>query len=438
MSDLDAVVSVSITATTTTPSQAGFGTPLILAQHTHFVERYRIYTTLAGMVADGFVAGEPAHRAATSLLQQNPSIPSFVVGRAANDQVQTYTITPVAVNSTAYTLYINGTAGTYTSDATASVAEITAGLKVAIDLLGENITVTDNTTDLTIAANTVPDAFSLYPNDRTLFVIENITADLGGVAGVAQDITDVNTAYSDWYCLILCNQGLAVQTAAAALVETLTKYMPLASADSGIYNGASTTDIAYVTNAANYERCSIIYDPKAIYTYPDAGWAGRCLPDLPGSITWAFKQITGSFATQFTSTEITAMEAKKANYYTERNALSRVYWGYTAAGTFIDVTRSVDFISSRLQEYIYALLATSKKVPFTDTGIAQIEAQVRAVLELSVSQGILNPDYVISVPLASAVSDENKALRKLTLVSFTGTLKGAIHKVIPIAGEITA
>ena len=54
------IVDVTITAQTAAPSRVGFGVPLVMAYHTHFVERVRNYTGLAGMIADGFTATEDA------------------------------------------------------------------------------------------------------------------------------------------------------------------------------------------------------------------------------------------------------------------------------------------------------------------------------------------------------------------------------------------
>ena len=99
--------------------------------------------------------------------------------------------------------------------------------------------------------------------------------------------------------------------------------------------------------------------------------------------------------------------------------------------TFIDITRSVDFLRARLQEFIYAQLANLDKIPFTDEGVAVIEAEVRAVLQLGIGQGILaaNPEPVITVPRVADVSFSDKASRLLPDVEFEATLAGAIHSV---------
>lgn len=437
MSQLDQIITVSITSATSTASQAGFGLPMILAQHTHNTDKYRLYSSLAGMVTDGFVAGEPAYRAATSILSQDPHPTQFAIGRATRDQKQKIKLTPVVLATTAYTVYVNGVAATFTSDATPLAAEICAGLKIAIDALAKPVVVVDASPYITIESSTIPDAFSFYVNNRYLFKIENLTPDLGGANGVAQDLADICLDYNDWYMLHLCNQGTAVIQAAAAYIETVDKQMIVSSADSDIYNSGSTTDIGYILHLAAYNNTSVIHHPKSLVTYPCCGWAGRCLPDDPGEITWAFKTVTGSDSIAYTDSERTAMEDKMVNYYTSYNSLPRMYWGTGASGLFIDITHSLDFMKSRLQESLFTLMANSKKIPFNDVGITTLETVVRAVLQMCVGQGILNEGFTVTVPKASDVSAPDKALRKLTMVSFNGVFQGAIHSC-NISGYVTA
>lgn len=70
---------------------------------------------------------------------------------------QNQTVTPSAANSTAYTLSITSggvtTNYTYTSDADATVAEITAGLTALINAGTQPVTATDNTTSMSLVAD---------------------------------------------------------------------------------------------------------------------------------------------------------------------------------------------------------------------------------------------------------------------------------------------
>ncbi len=67
--------------------------------------------------------------------------------------VQDVKITPLAQNSTKYTVTINGADFDFTSDASATVAEITAGLKAAIDGGSEAVSTVDNGTDLDVTSS---------------------------------------------------------------------------------------------------------------------------------------------------------------------------------------------------------------------------------------------------------------------------------------------
>jgi hypothetical protein len=93
------------------------------------------------------------------------------------------------------------------------------------------------------------------------------------------------------------------------------------------------------------------------------------------------------------------------------------------------------------------LLINRDKVPYTDDGIALIEARIRQALELGQDRGGIAPTeydedgnenlgFTIEVPLASNISANQKASRVLTDVKFTARLAGAIH-VVEIYGSLT-
>jgi hypothetical protein len=181
-----------------------------------------------------------------------------------------------------------------------------------------------------------------------------------------------------------------------------------------------------------------MYHPKANSQFPGAAWAGRCLPLDPGSITWKFMTLSGVDYIDFTATEQGYITAKDCNNYVRIAGISMTQEGVTSSGEFIDVVRGIDFIRARLQEYIFGLLARANKIPFTNAGIAAVEAEVRAVMQLGISQSILtaDPAPVVQAPKASEVSTNDKAARLLPDVTFTGYLAGAIHAV-QVSGTIS-
>lgn len=80
-----------------------------------------------------------------------------------NAAKQLFTIVVTTVeNSADFTVTVNGTAYTYTSDASATKPEITAGLKALIDAGDEGVTITDDLTDtLTIENDSFDDEVTI-------------------------------------------------------------------------------------------------------------------------------------------------------------------------------------------------------------------------------------------------------------------------------------
>ena len=109
-----------------------------------------------------------------------------------------------------------------------------------------------------------------------------------------------------------------------------------------------------------------------------------------------------------------------------------------AQGEFIDIVRGVDWLTSRIQEFVYSVLVNSNKVPYTDSGIAAIEAEIRRALQLGIGNNFIanDPAPTVTVPKSTNVPSNDKAQRILRNVKFQATLAGAIHAV-NITGTVT-
>ena len=121
--------------------------------------------------------------------------------------------------------------------------------------------------------------------------------------------------------------------------------------------------------------------------------------------------------------------------------------GKVAAGEWIDVIRFRDWLQEEITVNVFNALINRDKIPYTDEGIAVIEAQIRKALQLGVRRGGIAPDeydedgntnlgYTVEVPLAASISANQKASRVLNDVKFTARLAGAIH-VVKITGSLT-
>lgn len=435
---LDDIVNVVITTQTVPISRVGFGTPLIMSYHTNFGTRAKEYsasTALADMVTDGFATTDPAYLAAQAILSQNPRPNKIILGRETGTAKKKLKITPTTPEaSTDYIVYVNGLEAKYTSDATPTAAEITAGLKTAIDALSQNVTVTDNTTDIDIEANTVADWFTFKIQLRRLLTRNDDTPD--GSPTFATDLAAVINENNDWYSLHPTNHSHAVIAAAAAAIEALKKILVVSSGDDDIPT-AATDDIASTLATSAYARTALMFHPEP-YKFAGAAWAGKILPKDPGSVTWKFKTLAGIPVYVLSGAEEGYVRGKYCNYYTAIAGTSITQDGWTSAGEFIDITRGTDWFRARLQERIFGHLAAQDKIPFTDIGVGVIEADVRAQIRQGIANTFLaeTPEPSVTVPAVADVSDADKANRYLPDVTFEATLAGAIHS-LKIEGVIS-
>lgn len=108
-----------------------------------------------------------------------------------------------------------------------------------------------------------------------------------------------------------------------------------------------------------------------------------------------------------------------------------------ASGEYIDVIRGRDWLTARLRERIFGLLANVRKVPYTQGGIDQVVSQVDAQLREGIGAGYLSGDipegqelpFIVTAPEIGDISQADKIARLLPDVAFTATLAGAIHAV---------
>ncbi len=420
------IVNVQITTETGAVLQAGFGVPLILSAHNINSDRIRFYTQTADMLSDGFLSSSPEVKAASALFAQNPRPERVAVGRRDNRPTQAFTLTPVVGNAASYRVKLNGQVAAFVSDASATLAEVTAGLAAALTALAvPNVTVADAGTAVTLTGA----APGVWFDVESLDVSRLAVAQTHAAADPAADLAAILAADASWYGVVSLFNSSAEVAAIAGWVEANGKLFIAQTNDSAVLT-AATDDVASVLKTGNYARTALIYSPS-LGAFADAAWLGRCLPFDPGSETWKFKTLAGVPSTQLTATQVTNLRGKNANFYYTVAGRAITAEGMVAAGEFIDTIRGRDWFQARTQERIYMRLANAKKLAMTDAGIAVIEAEVRAQIQDGIDVGFLaaDPEPVVRVPRASALSSTDKAARHLRGITFDAVIAGAIHKL---------
>jgi len=389
MSELDNIVQIQITRESAAIATASFQIPLVLSTHTRFPERARTYTSITS-VGEDFATTDQAYMIAQKLFGQSTVgavTPSIVIGRRQVDEV---TLTPTVANNTVYTVTINGTAYTHTSDASATAAEITAGLATAIGS-PTDITVTDNTGTLTVEVTTPGTGWSITNSTNLTSVATTPTESYVDALAAVTVVNDV------WYALVADTHVTSDVMALATAIQARRKIF-----------GTSTED-------ANFTSPTHI---------------GAQLPYTPGSNDWDFKRATGITVSNISDNQRTNIRAINGNMYTTIAGLNMFQDGNMSDGSPIDEIVFIDWLYARLQEGIFFRLANSLKVPFTNPGLLRIENEIRSVLSQAETNGGIDRGWTVTTPDVLSIPETLRAQRTAGTFVFRARLQGSIRKVI--------
>lgn len=427
------IVNVSITADTARVTRAGFGTPLLLAYHTHNTDLIREYSGLDEMVADSFTTDEAAYLMAQAVFSQEPRPETVKVGRLTQSVVPTKKLTITDATTGNHVLVsIQSSDGTAADiDYTITSSSTTTTVATAVELLIE--AVTGISSSASGADITVTGAAGTYFWMYDLQGCEQL--DQTGDCQIDTDLSAIEVVDSDWYAICCAVESEANADDIAAWVETRDKlFIAQTSDDIERQSGGS---LMSGWEALSYDNSACIFTENSA-NFIACGWVGKMLPKDPGSATWSLKTIDGAVADPLTTTEKGYITDDQGNHYTEVAGVSITRNGTVASGEYIDVRMGIHWLKARIAERVFTLLASADKVPYTDPGVAMVVAEVRAQLRDAVNRGVLaaDPEPTVSAPRVADIDVANRQARLLPDVKFAGTLAGAIHRA-NIAGVLS-
>lgn len=444
MSDIEQIIDVQISRQTTAVTQAGFGVMMFLGLHKRFNERAVEYATLAEMTTAGFEATDKEFIAASAYFGQPISPTKIIIGRQATADVQVITYSAAAAAGVTYTVTIDDGSGaaetfTHVSAGVETAITVAAAMEVLVNASG-TLAITHDDAAADGTATLTPDV-ALAP--YTLKLSSNITDALTTTESLTDALNAVLVANSTFY-------GIAAYTHLEADILEISVF---ANAGKYLY-GYSTANVTDKTTALTaimgqlqaltVDRTFGLWDEEAgvgngdATEYPEAAWIGDRFPSAPGSSTWMFKQLAGISVDSLTSTESTNIRNKNGNTYETIGGVNITREGKVASGEFIDVIRGVDWLESRMEERIFSRFVNLPKIPYTNAGIAIIEAEVRAQLQEAIVAGVLDGEqgFTVTVPRISEISANDRANRILPAITFVAKLAGAIHKAT-VRGTVT-
>lgn len=165
----------------------------------------------------------------------------------------------------------------------------------------------------------------------------------------------------------------------------------------------------------------------------DAAIVGAVGSREVGSVTWQGKTLEGITPRNLSATELNAIEIVNAYVYVTKAGDPVTSEGKVMSGEYIDVMHGMDWVKANIEQTVQQIKNRSGKIPYTDAGIATLEAGVINVLKRGYNQGLIaddgagNPLYSTNFIGRDEMSKEDIALRRYTGGKFTFELAGAIH-----------
>lgn len=237
-------------------------------------------------------------------------------------------------------------------------------------------------------------------------------------------ITALNTlvlSNNDWFYLYTPEQTADEITALSAWADANGKLYFVDTADQTLANTGLNT--------------IVVVSPTAATEFPAAAWIGYGAPLEVGSFTWTFKTLPGVTPVTYNEGQVTAIHDKSMNTYIRQSGVNITSNGKTAGGEYIDIIQSQHYLTARITEAVFQVLASRKKVPMTDAGISLIVAAVEKVLQQAGNAGMIAEaeggqyDYNVTAPARADIPDNDRANRRLPDIRFAAVMAGAIEDV---------
>lgn len=437
---LSDIVNVVITRDSSAVSRASFGTMLILGVNVNVNNRYEYFDNADDAIAKVLGSSTLEESLITKAFSQNPRVTRVMLGavRTSKTVVFSGTYTAGSITATA-----NGRTytQTFSTDLDTTLTALALQLAADVDIDTAAYTAGTNTLVITpVAGKTVGITFGLTGITGTMTYVTTATelAD-----GWDDALAAINVTKPDFYGVTAATRDVAKQTDIATWVEANKKIYAAGSAEANIVDQDSVTDttsIAAVVKAQALDRTFVVYSSLAATEGIEAAMLGKVFPFDPGTYTLKFKTLATVTANTLTSTQVTNAEAKNCSIYTEVGGKNILTEGKSGSGEYFDVIVFIDWLEARITESVYATLVSSKKVPFTTSGIYQIATAVEQPLKIGQNRGGISPTafdaddvqiggYNITVPSLGSVPAADKVARTLNDVKFTAWLAGAIHAV---------
>ncbi|WP_406944486.1 DUF3383 family protein [Halobacillus sp. SY10] len=284
-------------------------------------------------------------------------------------------------------------------------------------------------------AESVDDTSPLYQKAQTLLEQENRPERFAVAAYDSAAVDEPTTAAAlvtsllgnDWYFLITTETDVTEMTAIADVIEG-----SKAGGYPKLYSAQVPSVDDLTTLVTEYERSFFAVHPSGEHL--DAAHVGENGSKPVGSITWKSKTLKGITSETLTSDELATIEDANGYAYVNKAGQSVTSEGQVLSGEYIDVVHGLDWVVANIETRVQKILNQAGKIPYDDSGIAQLEAGTLSVLKEGYQQGIIADDgngngvYSTNFRSSAQSTEEDRKNRVYSGGNFEFQLAGAIHE----------
>lgn len=357
------MVNVIVDMSPAAVQREGFNVALILGKSTHITAEDRIkeYTSLPGMIEDGFLTTDPEYKAAQLYFSATKKPDKVYIGVCASGE--TYADAAAACRVANGSWY-----GMTACGATAEEIQ-------ALGLFAESASPS------TVYFYTTP--FEAPTFEVTYSGSEQYTTDsTNGLITLTFTTTPETDPTSDMFTLKYNSEDVPFTFAYANGIATLT-FTPVEE--------TIDTTIFGTMQQLGFLRSHGMYSGQADAVAAVMGYAmGANTQANNSAYVLAYKSLPGVVPSQVTEGQVNAIKRLNGNIYITRGGKYTVYeQGTQASGAYFDEIIGVDTLVGNIQNSAMNLLVGSVKLPYTDEGMTRIINAITPDFELARSAGFI-------------------------------------------------
>lgn len=385
---IDKVIEVTLAYGTAVIDTARFDIPLILATHNSTGNDIDVFTSTDGILQAGFASDSPVYQMASLMFQGVGKPGQVIVGRRA---LSNYVLTVTPANNATYSVTLKRGAVTksfsFTSDANATAAEISAGLQALI--LGDAVWGTR------ITASTTTGNLVLTPVDGSRVDVSVgagiSTQRVSASTDILEDISKIADVNDTWFWLVSDSHADEDILALAGYAQEHDKLYWTSSQDPDVVNAVDGNVLAQLNSEGYNNTGFAMWRTDADKVFPEAAVVGAMAAAQPGTTTLHGKTLVGLSVQKLDLNQETNIVAQNGNIYRRERGQNFYRDGRTVSGQFCDTVQHALWVKARVAESLYGLMKRQSDllqgVRFTAKGLAQIK---QAIFDNPINPGILN------------------------------------------------